>query len=274
MDDPVPMPPLLATRPLLEGPGDRRGDSIHIFDPETQRAPTCPDFKGVRLYNEFLSHSDEEQLLGEIGETPLNPSQSGKRKQHYGAKVNFNKKRMNPASFHGIPRYAHALEARLRSRIREDHLLTLDARRLLEDALARFETTDVFVLRYQPEESSNLDFHLDDAFAYGEMILDVSLESDSVLTFLRGRPNSEIPGMAQGLEAPVCVRVPLPARSIAVLYGPARKEWEHAILDYDIEAQRTSITLRTLSEPLRATEEGREVMRRARADADADADES
>jgi len=264
MDDPVPMPTLLVTRPHFEGDNDPRSDSIHIFDPETQSVPTCPDFIGVRLYTEFLSSSDEERLLEEIEETPLTPSQSGKGKQHYGAKVNFNKKRMNPASFHGIPAYAHALEARLRARILEDDFQTLEARRLLESALARFETTDVFVLRYQTEESSNLDFHLDDAFAYGEMILDVSLESDSVLTFLRGRPNSEISGMDQVFEAPVCVRVPLPARSIAVLYGPARNEWEHAILGYDIEARRTSITLRTISESLRATDEGQEVMRRAR----------
>ena len=75
-----------------------------------------------------------------------------------------------------------------------------------------------------------------------------------VMTFLRevneGESNSRFE----------CVRVPLLARSAAILFGAARYEWEHAILHYDISDRRTSITLRSLSDELRDSEEGRQVM--------------
>ena len=125
-------------------------------------------------------------------------------------------------------------------------------------ALAAYQTTDAFVLRYFEREASNLDFHVDDLFAYGEAIVDVSLDSDSVLTFL---------GPADGgepAESRVCVRVPLPARSIAVVHGRARFDWQHAILAPDIRGVRTSITLRTLGGAPRATDAGRQVLLRAR----------
>ena len=134
----------------------------------------------------------------------------------------------------------------------------------LRDAVDAFETTDVFVLRYRPEKRSNLDFHLDDTFAYGELILDLSLESDATLTFYRGRPNSEVKEPITRNAPEACVRVPLPARSLALLFGAASYDWEHAILAEDVRAKRTSITLRTLSPALKQSKGGREVLSRAR----------
>ena len=128
----------------------------------------------------------------------------------------------------------------------------------LAQAIDSFETTDVFVLRYRDLDASNLDFHRDDIFAYGELILDLSLESDSMLTFFR------VSLSESGRQVEECVRVPLPARSLVAIYGSARFDWEHAILAYDIVGQRTSITFRTLQEDLRNTEQGRRVMELAR----------
>lgn len=263
LDDPVPIPEFLRRRPEPSVSGHFGEPGLHLFDADCQSVPSLPDFRGLRIYPDFLSEPEARDLLGEIERTPFQVSQSGKHKQHYGAKVNFNKQRVNAKSFRGIPAYARDLEDRLRARVRGDRGLSGQERAALEDALRRYRTTDVFVLRYWPIESSNLDFHLDDLFSYGELILDVSLESDSVLTFLRGRPNGEVEQDPSVDPALACVRVPLPARSVAVLYGPARLHWEHAILDYDVVARRTSITLRTLSEGLRDTKEGREVLSRA-----------
>jgi len=262
MDDPVPIPTFLSNRTLA--PEAASDASIHFFDPSTQSAASYPAFEGVRLYRDFLSESEAERFLEILEATPFTPAQSGKGKQHYGPKINFNKRKMNPTAFKGIPAYAHDLESRMRMRVRDDPGLPGRERAALDAALASFETTDVFVLRYQPEESSNLDFHLDDLFAYGELILDLSLESDAFLTFIRGRPNSELEEGESAADDPICIRVPLPARSLALLYGPARFAWEHAILDYDIESQRTSVTLRTLSEGLKQTGGGRIVGERAR----------
>ncbi|MBK7950582.1 MAG: alpha-ketoglutarate-dependent dioxygenase AlkB [Deltaproteobacteria bacterium] len=230
---------------------------LHVFDPASQCAPTCPAFRGVRLYPDALARDEADSLLEQIEARPFTPSQSGKLKQHFGARFNFMRRRMNAERFAGLPAYASGLEHRLRTLVAADRTgdpgSLADARRALEN----YQTTDVFVLRYLEHEQSNLDFHVDDCFAYGEAIVDLSLDSDSVLSFLGpARPERGEPGLE-------CVRVPLPARSLALVYGPARFEWQHAILPRDIRGVRTSITLRTLAETLRETDAGRALLARA-----------
>ncbi|KAK8736243.1 hypothetical protein OTU49_004888 [Cherax quadricarinatus] len=43
------------------------------------------------------------------------------------------------------------------------------------------------------------------------------------------------------------VRVPMPRRSLLILYGPARYDWEHGILREDIPSRRVCITYRELT---------------------------
>jgi alkylated DNA repair protein alkB family protein 4 len=281
MDDVVPMPDLLEIQPGgnfagLSPGGETASDGlIANFELARQFAPDCPKFQGVRVFPDFLSPSEAEALLFEIDRSVFVKAQSGKRKQHYGPKINFNKKKMNTENFQGIPAYARRIEDRLRRRVqsvqgaqsepigdntdRTDHTDNSDRSdpSRFDHALEAFETTDVFVLQYLERVESNLDFHLDDTFAYGELILDLSLESDSVLTFLRTRPGVTPSTME-------CVRVPLPARSLAAVYGAARFDWEHAILACDIAGRRTSITLRTLHADLLKTDSGQRVAELAR----------
>ena len=260
MDDPWVLPRFLECPPGAGARGLDPLSRVSSFDPLTQTAPGCPDFAGVYLLSDFLSERESDRLLESIEETPFRPAQSGKLKQHFGPKINFNKRRMNASGFAGIPVYAGMLEERLRQRLARisgrGGTLVSDPR--LDTAMREYTTTDVFVLRYHEADQSNLDFHVDDTFAYGEVILDLSLESDAVLTFLRERESS-----AEGPSWD-CIRVPLPARSMMVLFGPARFDWEHAILAYDVRGRRTSITMRTLSPTLRETPEGRSVVERAR----------
>ena len=115
---------------------------------------------------------------------------------------------------------------------------------------------DVFVLRYREEALSNLDPHVDDLHAYGELILDLSLETEGALTFLHPADADEQTRDAR------CVRVALPPRSLALIFGRARIEWSHAILPHDTHGQRTSITIRTLSSAVRQSAEGARVAQR------------
>jgi alkylated DNA repair protein alkB family protein 4 len=267
MDDPIPLPKLLANDPARRASDPTAGGRIHSFDLDAQCAPSLPEFRGIRVYEEFLSSDEADRLLAEIETSTFKPAQSGKAKQHYGAKVNFNKRKLNTASFHGLPRYGTWIEVRARERAHADRSGSDADRRAMIDALARYETTDIFVLRYVEQDSSNLDFHRDDTFAYGDVILDLSLESDSVLSFI-APPRVEGNGQRSettDTEPIECVRVPLPARSLAIVHGRARYKWDHAVLAYDIQGQRTSITMRTLSESLRRTEEGKRLIRVATA---------
>ncbi len=207
------------------------------FQLGVQQAPDCPEFQGLRVLPNFLNEAEERDLLLRIEQHPLVSAQSGKRKLHFGAKVNFKKKKLNPEAFGGFPDFVTALQRRVRS--------IEDGERL---GVKDFLCTDAFVLRYNPEKQSNLDFHTDDGFAYGEPIIDLSLESDSALTFY-----------SEPLDR--CVKVPLPRRSLAIVQGPARWTWQHAVLAEDVVSQRTSVTLRTLSETLKGTESGQKLLR-------------
>ena len=264
MDDVVPIPDFLkgqlhrpSLRPALVAGQSPSPNVISTFEVGSQSAPDCPEFIGVRVFHDFLSKVEEIELLKEIETEKFVKAQSGKLKQHFGPKINFNKKKMNADHFRGIPAYAARFENRMRALVEDQTQSGARDQMGFAEALASFEVTDVFVLQYFAPELSNLDFHLDDTFAYGELILDLSLESDSVLTFLRKSRTRQA-------SPEDCVRVPLPARSLAVVYGAARFEWEHAILSDDITGRRTSITLRTLHENLRQTEAGERVINIAR----------
>lgn len=240
-------------------PGREAGGAtarVHVFDPVRQSAPGWPGFSGLRIYPDALRPDEARALLREIEQTAWRPSQSGKRKQHFGPRFNFIRRRMNPEGFEGLPSYATLLEERFRELLAADPGSDASALAACRRAAADYRTTDVFVLRYLAAEASNLDLHVDDDFAYGALILDVSLESDSVMTFVG--PLDADP------EARVCIRAPLPARSIAALYGPARFAWQHGILPQDIAGTRTSITLRTLGDAPRATPAGQRVETLAR----------
>lgn len=260
MDDPVQIPDLLSTRPPDPASAPNASGRIHDFDLDLQAAPRCPAFQGVHVFCEFFSTIEAESILRTIDESAFDSAQSGKHKQHHGPKINFNKQRINAAPFLGIPEYAREIESRLRELMAQNDPEYRPDIVALRTALESFETTDVFVLRYLERNASNLDFHQDDTFAYGEMILDLSLESDSVLTFLNRAESELTTGSVE------CVRVPLPARSLTVLYGHARFFWSHAILEYDIVGRRTSVTLRTLNPSLHESEAGSRVLRIARGD--------
>jgi len=205
------------------------GGPVYAFDPESQSVPGCPEFSGLCLLPELLSEAEAHALISEIERHPFSPAQSGKEKQHFGPRINFKRRKIKPGPMPTLPIYTDALLARARKRLTE---ISTDAARLL----GSFCAADVFVLRYQEQAGSNLDFHIDDTSVYGELIIDLSLESDSHLTFLQEPPNA----------TPRCVQALLPARSLALLYGPARYDWQHAILANNIQRRRTSITLRSL----------------------------
>ncbi len=249
MDEPLVLPEWLLAR------SPRR---TFAFDPASQCAPGLPAFSGLRVYTGALSEAEAAELLIEIERRPFLPSQSGKQKQHFGPRFNFVRRRMNVDRFAGLPASAHRLESRLRACVARDRAGDPADLARCRAALADYATTDVFVLRYVESERSNLDFHVDDLHAYGEAILDVSLDSDSILSFLGPEPGPADPG-----DGRACVRVPLPARSIAVVYGAARFAWQHAILASDVRGIRTSITLRTLAPALRETPAGQQVLARA-----------
>lgn len=124
------------------------------------------DYPGVYIDLDFLTTTEEAELLQGLDELPWDVSQSGRRKQNFGPKTNFKKTRLRPAQFAGFPQLSEFVQRRFEQ----------------VPLLATFQTIEQCSLEYCPERGASIDPHIDDCWIWGERIVTVNLLSDSVLT--------------------------------------------------------------------------------------------
>ena len=133
-------------------------------------------------------------------------------------------------------------------------------------------------LEYNPARGASIDPHIDDCWIWGERIVTVNLLSDCVLTLspYKGdvkrynlsdvhtypavldeegrRPNNEKNCFKLDFSVlhdmnDVVVRVPMPRRSLIVMYGAARYIWEHCVLREDVLQRRVCLAYREFTPP-------------------------
>ncbi|XP_053675711.1 alpha-ketoglutarate-dependent dioxygenase alkB homolog 4 [Anopheles nili] len=206
------------------------------------------EYPGVYIDLDFLSNTEEANLLHGLDELPWDVSQSGRRKQNFGPKTNFKKTRLRAAQFAGFPRVSEFVQRRFEQ----------------VPLLRTFQTIEQCSLEYTPERGASIDPHIDDCWIWGERIVTVNLLSDSVLTMspyrcTDGKPKYNLHHLdhyRQHLLGALIdeklmaayenriVRIPMPRRSLLVLYGPPRYQWEHAVLREDIKERRVCLAYR------------------------------
>ncbi|XP_041777035.1 alpha-ketoglutarate-dependent dioxygenase alkB homolog 4-like [Anopheles merus] len=206
------------------------------------------DYPGVYIDLAFLTTTEEADLLQGLDQLPWDVSQSGRRKQNFGPKTNFKKTRLRPAQFAGFPQLSEFVQRRFEQ----------------VPLLATFQTIEQCSLEYCPERGASIDPHIDDCWIWGERIVTVNLLSDSVLTMSpyrgeEGKTKYNLHFLEQyrehllgelmdeetmaGYENRI-VRIPMPRRSLLVLYGPPRYQWEHSVLREDIKERRVCLAYR------------------------------
>ncbi|KAF3840652.1 hypothetical protein F7725_006514 [Dissostichus mawsoni] len=132
-----------------------------LYDPETRLAvprdadSSCFSFPGVFLQEDFISEEEEEELIRTIDRDVWNDSQSGRRKQDFGPKVNFKKQKVRLSSFSGLPAVSRSLVLRMQS----------------EASLEDFRPVEQCNLEYLPQRGSSIDPHLDDSWLWGERLV-------------------------------------------------------------------------------------------------------
>ncbi|XP_053187197.1 alpha-ketoglutarate-dependent dioxygenase alkB homolog 4 [Scomber japonicus] len=212
-----------------------------LYDPETklavsrdteQPAPSSFPFPGVFLWENFISEEEEEELIRSMDQDVWNHSQSGRRKQDFGPKVNFKKKKVRFAGFSGLPASSRDLVLRMQR----------------DPSLADFRPVEQCNLDYHPERGSAIDPHLDDSWLWGERLVTVNMLSDTVLTMSLRQCGLHDDGPTEEEEEEVHVAVRLPRRCLVVLFGEARHRWKHAIHRTDVQQRRVCSTYRELSQ--------------------------
>ncbi|XP_004448347.1 alpha-ketoglutarate-dependent dioxygenase alkB homolog 4 [Dasypus novemcinctus] len=242
-DPPWELPPQKAHRFLyLPSTGWAVGDEQSDF--EDWAFP----FPGVTLIEDFVSREEEAEMVRLMDRDPWKLSQSGRRKQDYGPKVNFRKQKLKIADFTGLPSFSQETVRRMG----------------LYPGLEDFRPVEQCNLDYCPERGSAIDPHLDDSWLWGERLVSLNLLSSTVLSMSReasgclllcSAPSGSAEALVGGVMAfsrsvlcrEVEVAIPVPRRSLLVLTGAARHEWQHAIHRRHIAARRVCATFRELS---------------------------
>jgi alkylated DNA repair protein alkB family protein 4 len=154
--------------------------------------------------------------------------------------------KMNGASFQGFPKFSEFAQKKLKEVV---------------PLLSDFQTIEQCAIEYRPETGACIDPHIDDCWVWGERVISINLLSDSVLTMSKygggvgkynlkyhyQHVNNNATKVEELIEQFPIVRIPMPVRSLLVLYGPSRYEWEHCILRRDITSRRICMAYREFS---------------------------
>lgn len=227
-------------------------------------------FPGILVMSNFLSPKEGIDVMKNLDEIAWQPSQSGRRKQNFGPKTNFKKKKLNNGNFDGFPAFSRFIQERFEG----------------VPLLSGFQTIEQCTLEYSADKGASIDPHIDDCWVWGERIVTVNCLGDSVLTLSpysnvdRKKYNCDLVdeykdtliaelSSDETLErfSRSVIRIPMPNLSLIVLYGPPRYQFEHCVLREDIKERRVCIAYREFTPNYlnggRDHDKGEEILRKA-----------
>jgi len=183
---------------------------------------------GLFLVQNFLSPKEETELLANIERHPWKPNRTKTRRiQMFGPHHTENYKVLEGCEISPLPIYSKALTDKLHI-ITSTHFPQFD---LSSYNMGIDEYTELFVNEYLPE--NGLQFHFDHNRTYKDVIFGISLLCDSDFYFKKGDDEA---------------KVFLPARSLYLMTGDARRKWQHGMHPFSLKgARRVSLTYRMVN---------------------------
>lgn len=143
-----------------------KGWDMDLYKQHPNHEGDSIEYPGIYIELDFLSEEEEKTLMAYIDETPWDASQSGRRKQNFGPKTNFKKRKVVPGNFDGFPEYSKFIQERFEN----------------VQLLKGYSVIEQCSLEYDPSKGASIDPHIDDCWIWGERIVTVNCLSDSVLT--------------------------------------------------------------------------------------------
>ena len=195
--------------------------------------------KGISLIENFVTADEENILFEEINKDMWKPSQSGRRKQDFGPKANFKRKKLKLGNFTGLPWYCKFVVDRMNDL----------------DLLRNFSPVELCNLEYTQERGSSIDPHIDDTWLWGDQLVTVNLLSRTLLTLTNAHSGTLLAHNSLSIDnindiqstTGVEIQIPLSARSLLILDDEARYNWQHCIKPNHIVGKRLAMTFRNLS---------------------------
>ena len=106
---------------------------------------------GAFVFERFITEEEEENLSNYMDSGQWIPSQSGRRKQDFGPKANFKRKKAKLGNFKGIPAIMTPIFERLKS---------------VDSVMESYEPVECLFLEYTAENGAHIDPHLDDSWLW------------------------------------------------------------------------------------------------------------
>eukprot|EP00931_Biecheleriopsis_adriatica_P048034 TRINITY_DN27739_c0_g2_i1.p1 TRINITY_DN27739_c0_g2~~TRINITY_DN27739_c0_g2_i1.p1 ORF type:complete len:774 (+),score=163.82 TRINITY_DN27739_c0_g2_i1:22-2322(+) len=106
-------------------------------------------------------------------------------------------------------------------------------------ALKAFRPNEANVNDYRKSEGAKLHLHWDDRGLYDEVVCSLTVMGECTMTFQKGgrsnlrRSSDDVKRHTADQDAMPAVRIRIPPRSLLLLKGPARFEWQHGVPDTD-----------------------------------------
>jgi alkylated DNA repair dioxygenase AlkB len=193
-------------------------------------------FEGFYIIKNFLSESDQSAIIDKINSIEWKESQSGRKKQDYGPKINYKKRKVKyegEQTLSNLPNEVKSLINKLTKNIKSDNL---------DINLEDYDVAGVGNLLYSNVNGSHIEPHIDDVWVWGRRIIGVNLFSDTTMTF-----SIEVD---DNFSAKILVEldIPLKAGDIYIMTNNARYIWKHSIKKEFILSDRIAITVREFEE--------------------------
>lgn len=203
-------------------------------------------YPGVLVQPNFITSEEGTQLMKNLDDIPWQGSQSGRRKQNFGPKTNFKKRKLQLGNFNGFPQFSEYIQKRFET----------------VPLLKNFQSIEQCTLEYEPTKGACIDPHIDDCWIWGERVVTVNCLGDSVLTLVpyvgdTSKYNLDLVDSYRrklicdyldektlNIFRNIVIRIPMPNLSLIVLYGPARYQFEHSVLREDVTHRRVCIAYR------------------------------
>ena len=203
----------------------------HNMEPLIQSKHFLP-INGIFVKPEVIDANYESLLIRKMDSIEWTDSQSGRRKQDFGPKVNFKKQKLNFSQFSGLPDFDIQLLVQIKQQM--SHCFLQD-----------FIAVEVCHLEYNSLRGSSIDPHFDDFWLWGPRLITVNLLSPTILNLVL--PQQQSVSGPTGDPTEPRIRIVLPQRSLLVLWDDSRFKYQHSIQSNDINGRRIAITYRELS---------------------------
>ena len=121
---------------------------------------TAKRFNGVQIIPEFIDELEESELVNQLDLLEWDTSQSGRRKQNFGPRANFKKRKTKAGeNFKGFPLCTQFIQDRFKT----------------VPSLEGYQTIEQCSIEYRPETGASIEPHIDDCWIWGERIVQLNM---------------------------------------------------------------------------------------------------